>query len=389
MSSLRNDIFGSVEIRFPRVKQLRITNLLLKNHVEFFGYSVAEWECRLSVPYSEYKRVSVLLERESVHFSKPRGLWFSVRRRMRPGIAVGFLLAFFLLFFARMFVWDVRVADGCGMDDDIVIETLRENGFAVGSFLPRTDVDAVENAVMTVSDEIGWISINMHGMIAVVEVIPSREIPEAAGKETPQNLVAAWDALLTEIAVENGRTVVKWGQVVKKGELLVSGVVTGANETRFVAATGKVYGRVERDFTVEIPLTVTQKSAMQQKNQKITINFFGYDINIYRNTGNLPSKYDTIYKTEQIALPGGLSLPIFVKREVAVTYEETALALSESEAIRFAAEEMRAMLASALADSDLISKKTSGHFEDDRYILTVHAVIVTDIAEASPITVED
>lgn len=387
--SFRNDIFGNVEIRFPRVKQLRITNILLKNHVEFYGYSVAEWECKVFVPYSEYRHVLLLLQKEKVHFSEPRGLWFSFMRRIRPGIAVGVLLMFFLLFFARMFVWDVRVAEGCGMDDDIVIETLRENGFAVGSFLPRTDVDAVENAVMTASDEIGWISINMHGMIATVEVIPAKELPEAAGSETPQNLIAAADALLTEIAVESGRAVVKREQVVKKGDLLVSGVVTGANETRFVTATGRVYGRVERDFTVEIPLVITQKSNIKQKNQKITINFFGYDINIYRNTGNLPSKYDTIYKVEQISLPWGVSLPIFIKREIAVTYEDAAVTLTEREAVRFAAEEMRATLASALSASDLISKKTSGRFEDGKYILIVHTVIITDIAEASPITVED
>ena len=387
--SFRNDIFGSVEIRFPRVKQLRITNLLLKNHVEFYGYSVAEWECRLFIPYGEYRRVQLLLQKEKVHFSEPRGLLFSFKRRMRPGIAVGVLLMFFILFFARMFVWDVRVAEGCGMDDDIVIAALRENGFAVGSFLPRTDVDAVENAVMTTSDVIGWISVNMHGMIATVEVIPAKELPEAMGDETPQNLIAAADALLTEVAVINGRTVVKRGQVVKKGDLLVSGVVTGANETRLVAATGSVYGRVERDFSVEIPLTLTQKSEIRQKNQKISINFLGYDINIYRSTRNLTSKYDTIYKVEQISLPWGLSLPVFLSKEVAVIYEETAVTLTESEAVRYAAEEMRAVLSSSLANSDLIVKQTSGRFEGEKYILTVHAVVVTDIAEASPISLED
>ncbi len=387
--SVRNDIFGNVEISFPRMRQLRITNLLIRNHVEFYGCDTAEFECKVCIPYSEYKRVSLLLANEKVSFSKPRGFIFTAMQKLRPGIAVGVPIMCIILFFSMMFVWDVRVAEGCGMDDDTVIAVLRENGFGVGSFMPRTDVDAVENAVMTASDEIGWISINVHGMIALVEVIPTKQTPEVIGEETPQNLVAATDALLTEIVVENGRSLVKRGQVVKKGDLLVSGVIAGSDKTQLVAATGKIYGRVERSFSVEIPLEIQEIDEIQAKNRKFTINFFGYDINIYRNTGNLPSKYDTIYEVEQISLPWGQPLPIFLKKEVAIISEERTRTLSESEAVRYAAEEMRAVLALALADADLISKKTTGSFYDGRYVLTVDTVIVTDIAEAIPISVED
>ena len=104
---------------------------------------------------------------------------------------------------------------------------LNEYGFGVGSVIKGTDLKLVENRVMNGSEEIAWVSVNMNGTVARVEVIESKKGEVKSSQ--PANLVSKRDGKIERIEAYNGNVEVKVGDVVRAGEVLVGGVYK--NET--------------------------------------------------------------------------------------------------------------------------------------------------------------
>ncbi len=381
-------IFGEQKIRFHIRDATYVMNFLLQHSVYFQGYTTAEDFATLSCKREDRKLLSSLSERGHFSLLPEKGGAFRFLKRVRPGVAVGAFLAAGILFLSGLFVWDIRVTGTAGMDDDRVVSALSEAGLRIGSFIPTANFDRVENTFLQASDDIGWIHIYMQGSIAMVEVIEKTEPPLNDEKRSAVNLVADCDAVITEIAVSKGKSVVKRGSVVKKGDLLVSGILTGVDTTEFVTASGKVYGECKRSFSAEIPLTYQKKIKESEKIRNIRINFFGYPINIYEDTGNLDASYDTIYRRSNLSFFGLFPLPIVVEETVFLTYRTEECRLSPIEAIRAAERTLRAESATLLAESELLSRKLVGAFRDDAYVLQLEILCITDITKPLPITLE-
>ena len=384
--SFKFHFFRRLKISFSREKATSVMNFLLRNRIEFQGYYEAEEIAYLFCPKNEEGRLRALSDTGGYIIEGGVGITEGIKRSVRPGLLVGGALAAFLILFSGLFVWEVRISGNSDSDDDRIIEELRAAGFGVGSFLPTVNLDRVKNSFLQNSEDIGWISINLKGRIAEAVVIEKNKIPVTEAKGSCVNLIADTDAVICEIAVEKGTSVVKRGSVVKKGDLLVSGILPGAHETEFVTAKGKIYGECKKEFTVEIPFVQEEKKAVSQKKQKITLNFFGYPINIYEDTGNLTESCDTIVRKEDFTL-FGIIFPVSYTEVYSVYYEASEKRLTEEETVLLARRELSARMTAALPEAELISRRLYGEFTETGYRLTAEIVAITDIARELPFTV--
>lgn len=388
MKRLLRYVFGYGKMVFFEKDSARIFHFLHSKQIEFEGYSEAEGKVCVLYPISFEKEIRVISEKFQVEILSHMGLLPSLKRRLRPGVAVGLLLSLSMLLFSGLFVWEIRIEGNETVDDDKVIAALAEKGFRVGSFLPFTRLDQIENGFLVDSEEIAWLNINMQGCIAVIDLIERDAAKPNPTESTPANLVAATDALVIELALVEGRPTVKRGEVVKKGQLLASGVLEGAHETRFVRASGEVIGRATRVFSVEVPLKNVKKVERERKISRFSINFFGYSLNIFEDDNNLTSGCDIIYKETHLSLFGLVDLPITVSEEYWVFYDEETLLLTEDEARLLASRLLYADMTKALHESELVSKKVEAAFDGEAYRMICKAVYLGNIAERVPIITE-
>lgn len=388
MKRLLRYIFGYGKMRFSAKDSAKIFDILRKKRIEFDGCFEAEDTILVSYPIFCEKRVREALGKFDVEFLGRIGLLSSIGKRLRPGVAVGLLLASFMLLFSGLFVWEIRVEGNINVDDDKIISALAEKGLRVGSFLPFTRLDEIENGFLVDSEEIAWFNINMQGCIAVIDLIERDAASPGLTENEPANLVAATDALVIEIALSEGRSTVKRGEVVKKGQLLASGVVAGAHETHLVKASGEVIGRATRAFSVEIPIESVKKVERERKISRFSINFFGYLLNIFEDDNNLTSGCDIIYKETHLSLPGLFDLPITLLEEYRVLYDEETVFLTEDEAHRLASRLLYAEMTKALHESELLSKKLEASFDGETYKMICNVAYLGNIAECAPIITE-
>ena len=313
-----------------------------------------------------------------------------VRHRRRVGVLVGALVAAVVCYLASAVVWDVRIESEGGVDAVSLEETLRECGLSVGTLLPSLDTDEVESRLLTTSRDVAWVSVNIKGTVAYVQVRPLLR-PEAVGSagETV-NLVAAQDGVVESVRLMAGNVVVKPGDIVRKGQLLISGVRDIREDGySLTEARGEVMARTTHTLTVEIPLTYEQKVYTDAPMIEKTLFFFGKTIKITKNAGIIGKSCDIIKKMEDYTLFSGCVLPIAWQTVEIRPYEMTTATRTQEEAEALAYEQLMACLTLATAHATLLSRQVACEWTDEVCRLVCTYTCVENIAIPLPFTTGD
>ncbi len=382
--SLLSLMHGYAELSFCCEDRVEIYNLLLRNQIGTFGYRT-DGECfSVRVFLSALPILKASLDEKHIQaiYVKKRGLVPVLQRyRMRVGLLLGVIIFTFLVIFSGRTIWDVRVKGNTDISENEIVSALSDVGLSIGTFHSKIDTDAIAIKLLQNKKELSWASINIKGNVAYVEVLEKDQ--SSAEKNDPiygANLVAGEDAVVEGIEVVRGKVVRMKGQSVKKGDLLVSGVVEGPTKTSYLQAKGRVMGIVRREITVEIPYECLKKERFEEDLREFSIDFYGIFINIYKDTGNLDTSYDTIYKRDRLSLLGGVPLPIFFEQTVAVQYKNTVRRLTDAEMILAANAALNQRLREVLADGHLLERKLIGEFTPNGYRLTAELVCIQNIA---------
>ena len=312
----------------------------------------------------------------------PTLLW---RYRKRVGLLIGGLLSLVLIFLATRVIWDVRVEGLERMALPEVYEQLRACGLSVGTWIPALETDEVEGRLLTESDEVAWVSVNVRGTVAYVQI---RELmtPESARTRTPTNLVAGCDGVIESVRLIAGQPAVKAGDAVRQGELLVSGVRDSEAYGYLISsAQGEVLARTEHTITLYIPRVSEQKVFREQKIVEKTLFFFGKAIKVTKSTGIVTGNCDTIKKLEIWSLPGGVALPVYTEATVARTYEWQSVTWSDEQLYEQAYEQLERELSVHTAQATLLSQRVSSEVTDEGILLSCRYQCVENIAKALPI----
>lgn len=311
----------------------------------------------------------------------PKLMSYSIRR---PGLWIGILMSLVLLAVSSRFVWDVRVSGNALLTEREIEETLRACGFGVGSYLGEFKADRTENKALIQDPRLAWISVNMKGTVAYVQV---REAVSAPVKDTdtPTNVVADTGGQIVRVELEQGNVLVSAGKWVNKGDLLISGIYDSEQQgIRYTHAQGKVYARVVENITVTIPLTYEKKVYDTTEEAVIcekTVNFFENYIKFSKKTGNIGGSCDII-KREYVPFSEiGVDFPISLVTEWYIPYTVTEDRYTYAEAEALAYLELAKRIGSIQGGAELLSKTVTTTLGEDAYILTCSLECIRDIAK--------
>ena len=320
------------------------------------------------------------------NISEPLGLFGGVKRIIkRRGVALSLLLVSLLCVLSYNTVMDIRIYCEDEISEDYVINKLEEKGFSVGCLWMNLDIDKIERALLTNSEEISWININRRGNVAYVELILNEEKKEEESYEY-SNVVAGCDAVIEEITVNVGYPCVKVGDTVKAGDVLISGV-PNTEGGEFCRASGTVKGRVNERFLVSVPKQ--EKINIEEK-----IEYNGFSIKIFKNIikifkiyRNSTSEYAIIENEKEFALLGR-SLPISIIRYYKTTNCSTLVERSNEEMIEEARRRSSDIFANLSQNAEIVSIRSNGEFLDVGYRLINEVVYVSNIGKEIPFELE-
>lgn len=260
------------------------------------------------------------------------------RYRQRTGLWVGAaLLAAGLLVMGR-FVWRVEIRGTEQLDPAVITAALAEYGVHPGVLAGKIDARTVERRMQIRFAEIAWITVNVEG--SRVTAILEEAVPPPAVVEDgiPTNLIAGETGFITRVEVQNGNAVVKPGDSVLAGDLLVSGIMDNKmGESRLAHARGRVYAQVRERLEIFVPYDQRDYLlAGVARRRYLTV--FGVEIPLQgRGAPEGP------YRLEQVVTqPGGFFslLPVTLREECYLQLREVTKTVSPQEAMRQAEKEL-------------------------------------------------
>ena len=246
--------------------------------------------------------------------------------------------------------------------------------------MPSLDFAAISNEYCLSHKEVAWMSIYRVGTTVKVKIIES-EAQNSPSLPPYANNVAKEDAVIESLGVVHGTALVKKGQTVKKGDLLVSGILKGDQKDILICAEAFVVGRVEKEVSVFIPYKQTYPEAQETTLECVTLDFFGKKINISLKSGQNAESCGTIVKEEVFTLPNGKVLPVSIYLTKRVSYEQKEVLLSKEEALRLGYTTLKNKLSAMIQDGTMLKKNiTASATEEGIYVYGTVCYSV-DIAE--------
>lgn len=328
-----------------------------------YGMRMDAWDIRrksqgvtqMNVSLRDYFRLRPLLKRTGcrVRTTGRHGLPFLLAKLWsRKAFVLGGLLFVIGLYMLSSLVWDVKVEGVAAIDKDRVLQLARDEGIYRMQWKFRLrDADTLSRELQGKLPEASWVTIEVHGTRVIIKIVETTK-PDARELRGPRDIVAAHDALVTAIYAEKGKPLAQPNKYVRKGDVLISGVIG----TDTVAATGKVKGIVWYRTSVEVPLQTTYLTYTGESYTRRYLVMGGRAIKI-AGYGNAAYERQAVEQERKIVQFRGLMLPIgWLKetvRETDSTTREVAAAEAEQAGLRYAEEQL---LKGAGAEAAVVGK---------------------------------
>lgn len=305
-----------------------------------------------------------------------------------PSIAA-FLLSVFIFFQAFQYIWSIELTGANPEIRDEALEIMEKKGIKPGVHHSNLSLNQQSASILYKEiDQLSWIGYERTGSKLMVTL---REKDSIHNKNSDHraHLVASKTGTIHTLSVSSGTPLVKRGDVVKKGEILVSGYIGREGYEKGIRADGSVKALTWYTVSVSMPVKNNIKKITGQTHSKYALQFRSFTTPFisYKKS---PFKNQIRQISDQSLSVLGFSLPFkLVKQE----YKE----ISESET-DFSKEDYRNVL-KKIAEEDVLSfTEGSGQILEEKILhediengkvkLTIFYEVLENIAATKPFTEE-
>ena len=237
LSFLDRYLRGYLFVRLTGYSPERFLNLCKSNHILIWSLSPGENDSyEFYMQKRDFYRARGLLRksRTSLRIREKHGLpFFLYRYRKRKLSFAAFLIALSLLYSLSFFIWDIEFEGNYSYSQESLLTFLQEEGVYHGILKNRIICDELEQKIRNQFPDITWVSAEISGTRLLVRLKENYGLLTVQEEDnTPSDLVAEKDGVILEIITRSGVPMVKAGDHVEKGQVLVSGAVPVENDSK-------------------------------------------------------------------------------------------------------------------------------------------------------------
>lgn len=298
----------------------------------------------------------------------------------RKSLAVGLTLFLLVIYSFSQFIWKIEIKGNETIGNSEIISAYTELGIKNGMPKRALDSYAVRDRFTLKLGKVSWCSFNLEGSVLTVNITEVRE-SDKASRLSHSNLIAERDGIIKKIDAVSGYTKVRVGDVVGKGDILISGAPEAGGG--FTWSKGEIIAETERTFKIEIPKRKETVTFAERNEKRSVLSVFGLEIPLYLDNIH----YDFIVeKNTRNFRFFGEEIPISL---ITATFSE----VSRSEC-EIGAEEAKNNAVAALLDSckneeikalEILEIKSLE--TDSSYVFTYRCKCLEDIAQINKINV--
>lgn len=268
--------------------------------------------------------------------------FFFQKYKKRKAFPISIFISMGLLYALTLFVWQIEVSGLEIHDKEEIITFLKEENIQYGMFKGSIDCEEVEAAIRAKYNDIVWVGASLEGTNLHIQIKENTEsYQEEQSIKAASDLVATKAGEVVSIVTRSGTPMVKEGQQVQAGQVLIS----GREERKDDAMTVVGYVEGYADGDVEIQSVASYEDSFEYKYQKkvytkkkktkFTLCFFQKKVPLLKGKHTFEA-YDTKEKRKTIVIGESFYLPVSYEKIQYVEYETTEKIYSKEEATKLA-----------------------------------------------------
>ena len=248
---------------------------------------------------------------DSLVFSHPQGwgTWVSAIKR-RPVLVFGALFFLFLSLYLPTRVFFFSVEGNEHIPARQILETAEGCGIRFGVSRERLRSEKMKNALLAEIPELKWAGINTAGCTGVISVRERMPKPKQEVSAGIRSIAACRDGYITSCTVTKGNPLCAPGQVVKKGQILISGYTDCGISIRVTEAQGEVFALTGHALAVKTPAQHLVCRESGESKRRFSLIIGKKRINFWKGSGISAPTCGRMYAEYYITLPGGFRLPV-------------------------------------------------------------------------------
>ncbi len=357
---LLNALLGYVTIEIEGYFIERFINLC--NNEKIFLWSLRRTHTAravVNIGIKDFKKLKQIAQKTKcrIKIQKKKGLPFILHRyQKRKLFFIFFLLICFTIITLSNFIWNIEIVGNEEISKEEIQTILENNNFKIGKCKIGVNLKEIVEQIRMQREDIAWAGIEIKGTNAIVKIVEASLKPEIIQEDDYCNLVATKDGIIVKVTARNGTPVVKEGDVVTKGSILVGGWLEGKyTGTRYVHANGEVQAKVWYSQKVQVPLKQVKKQTTGKTQNIFSVKINNFEINLSKGVSKF-QKYDTIEASKKLKLFSDFYLPIEIHTKTYEEYEEQEIVYSVEEAKSIAIQQAKQKLEEQIQENKINEK---------------------------------
>lgn len=217
---------GIIRVRLQGKNLEKIINMALARGIFINDVKRREDGLHFKIRSSAYQALKSITEENGyeLEVTEKKGIpFYQALLKRRLGFVVGALIFTIALYFLSSFVWFIEVSGTKQVDPVRILMTAARYGVYQGAAKWNFSRTEAEEGLLRDINQLTYVKVEVQGVkvsIEVVEKVLPRE--EITG---PCHMVAAREGIVEQVLVLDGQANVAAGDVVARGDILISGVV--------------------------------------------------------------------------------------------------------------------------------------------------------------------
>lgn len=252
----------------------RFIKKCIDNNINLYNISYKKDKIIVLIDVKDYLKIKRLNYYSKIRVVKYDGL-LNIKKIIKDNmfyISVIFL-SFIWMNLLTNYIVDIKIIHSNNGIRRLLKEELDKNNikkFSLAYSFEELD-NITKNILADNKNNLEWVSIKKDGMKYIVRA-EERIIKSEVVSDKPRDIIASKDAYITKVISSKGNVLVRQGEYVKKGTVLISGKITLYEDVKGVtSASGSVYGNVWYECTVETPKEISSERLTGRKRYNLNV----------------------------------------------------------------------------------------------------------------------
>ena len=311
------------------------------NNIDIYIWKLCfnEKYCEFYITVRDLKKTRRLIKKihGKLEIKEKHGLPFIVfNNRNKVFLGIGIITSFCLIIYLSGFIWDIRLYGNYSYTYTEISDVLKNIGIKEGLRKKYINGEDIEKYIRNKYFDIKWVSVDIHGTVMSIRIKENFDKYITASTKEASDIIATRDGTIESIITRNGVPMVKKGDYVKAGDIIIGGTINITDDNGEIAGVHTVVA----DGDIYINTEYIYEKIIYRK--KLVKKYTGNNKSMYHigilndifciKAGKIKYKdYDIVSNTNNMVLGDSFFIPLYISKSEIREYNLLEYNLNDAE----------------------------------------------------------